>query len=181
MQQITRQNILRVLILGFALVTVLLLAAGFIGVKNLHAIKENAASLVEEQFVTTRLIDEVQREQGTLSAVFYHMEQGSDSVDRAGILSQLNEADKNIDRIVSSIPGRREILWEDLRTAATSFSQEAHRLHGEVGSTIASSLRDPTQEVPTGAAHLNLALLCRVSSVAAPALRAARPLWRQAE
>src|SRR5213594_4085586 len=139
MQQITRQNILRVLILGFALVTVLLLAAVFIGVKNLHAIKENAASLVEEQFVTTRLIDEVQREQGTLSAVFYHMEQGSDSVDRAGILSQLNEADKNIDRIVSSIPGPREILWEDLRTAATSFSQEAHRLLSSRSTAITSS------------------------------------------
>jgi len=60
-------------------------------------------------------------------------------------------------------------------------AQEAHRLHGEVGRAIAASLRDPTQEVSTGAAHLNLALLCRVSSVAAPALRAARPLWRQAE
>ena len=48
-------------------------------------------------------------------------------------------------------------------------AEEAHRLHGEVGSAIAASLADPTQEVPTGAAHPNLALFCRVSSVAAPA------------
>jgi hypothetical protein len=45
-----------------------------------------------------------------------------------------------------------------------TFSQRvcAARLRGEVGSAIASSLRDPTQEVPTGAAHLNLALFCRL-------------------
>src|SRR6516165_9841779 len=39
-------------------------------------------------------------------------------------------------------------------------AQEAHRLHGEVGGAIASSLRDPTQEVPTGAAHLTPVLFC---------------------
>src|SRR5437867_2522835 len=102
MQQITTKTILRVLVIGFALVTALLLAAGFFGVKNLQAIKENSASLVEEQLVTTRLIDEVQREQGTLSAVFYHLEHDRDSVDRAGILLQLDEADNHIGRIVSS-------------------------------------------------------------------------------
>src|SRR5262249_20246685 len=35
-------------------------------------------------------------------------------------------------------------------------AQEAHRLHGEVGGAIASGLRDPAQELPTGAGHRNL-------------------------
>ncbi len=138
-QQITRENILRVLVIGFALVTVLLLAAGFIGIKNLQAIKENAASLVEEQLVTTRLIDEIQREQGTLSAVFYHLVQAPESVDRAAILAQLNEADTHIDQIVSSIRGTQEPLWEDLQSAATTFSQEARRLLASENQAIISS------------------------------------------
>ena len=51
---------------------------------------------------------------------------------------------------------------ERQRLGDGSRAQEAHRLHGEVGSAIASSLPDPTQEVPTGAAHLDLALFCRL-------------------
>src|SRR5919109_50622 len=52
-QQITRKNILRVLIAGFGLVTLLLLAAGFIGVTHIRSIQESATSLFEEQLVTT--------------------------------------------------------------------------------------------------------------------------------
>ena len=42
-------------------------------------------------------------------------------------------------------------------------AQEAHRLHGEVGGAIAAGLRDPAQKFPTGAAHLDLALLPSVT------------------
>src|SRR5262249_20290791 len=48
--------------------------------------------------------------------------------------------------------------FERQRLGDGGCAQESHRLHGEVGGAIASSLRDPTQEVPTGAAHPNLVL-----------------------
>ena len=51
--------------------------------------------------------------------------------------------------------------FERQRLGDGGCAQESHRLHGEVGGAIASSLRDPTQEVPTGAAHPNLVLFCR--------------------
>ena len=41
--------------------------------------------------------------------------------------------------------------------------QKSHRLHGEIGGAIASGLRHLAQEFPTGAAHLDLALLLSVT------------------
>src|SRR5262249_42603574 len=48
--------------------------------------------------------------------------------------------------------------FERKRLGAGGRAQEPHCLHGKVGGAIAPGLRDPTQEVPTGAAHLNLVL-----------------------
>ena len=42
-RQITHQNIFRVLIAGFSLVILLLLAAAVVGVRNIRAIQQNAA------------------------------------------------------------------------------------------------------------------------------------------
>src|SRR5262245_27492035 len=137
-RQVTRRTILRVLVAGFALVTILLVTAGFVGIRNLWSIQANAASLVEEQSLTTRLIDEVQREQGTLSAIFYHLERDP-SVDRSEILRQLDEADRHIEQILSSVPGAREALWEEFRNASTAFSSEARRLLASRKDQIPSS------------------------------------------
>jgi len=137
-RQVTRRTILRVLVAGFALVTILLVAAGFVGIRNLWSIQANAASLVEEQSLTTRLIDEVQREQGTLSAIFYDLERDP-PVDRSEILRQLDEADRHIEQILSSIPGAREALWDEFRSASTAFSSEARRLLASSKDQIPSS------------------------------------------
>jgi signal transduction histidine kinase len=128
-KRITDQSILRVLITGFALVIVLLLASGYVGVWNAQEIRTTAARLAGEQVVTNRLIDEVHREQGALNAVFNNLNQEPDSVDRDQILSQLNEADRVIEQIVNTGSGTRdEHLWKELQAATTSFSSEARRL-----------------------------------------------------
>lgn len=128
-KQITDKSILRVLITGFALVIVLLLASGYIGVYNAQQIRASAEDLAGEQVVTNRLIDEIHREQGALNAVFTNLNQQPDSVDRDDILSQLNEADRVIEQIVAAGSGTKdEPLWKELRLAATAFSSEARRL-----------------------------------------------------
>ncbi|HYM11640.1 MAG TPA: sensor histidine kinase [Bryobacterales bacterium] len=128
-QQITRSSILRVLFVGFALVILLLLAAAFVGLENIRSIKENAASLVEEQLVTTRLIDEIQREEGTLTAVFHSLERRPEMVDRNKILAQLDESDRHIQHIVAQAAGApEESLWRDLRRASAAFAAEVRRL-----------------------------------------------------
>ena len=62
-RQITHQNIFRVLLAGFSLVIVLLLAAALVGIRNIQSIQANAASLVREQSLTNRLIDELHSQQ----------------------------------------------------------------------------------------------------------------------
>ena len=58
-RQITHRNIFRVLLAGFSLVILLLLAAATVGVRSIQSIQQNAANLVREQSVTNRLIDEL--------------------------------------------------------------------------------------------------------------------------
>ena len=98
--RITDRSIKGVLVSGFGLVILMLLASGFIGVRNAKVIQESAQRLVGEQMGTARLVDEVHREQGALQAVFNNLSKDPNSVDRNEILSQLNEADVAMDLVV---------------------------------------------------------------------------------
>jgi len=127
--QITQRSLLRVLVGGFSLVIVLLLAGAFVGIGNIHTIKENAARLVEEQQATNRLLEGVHRQQASLSEVFSVLARDPDSVEYRKILSQLDEANQNIDRIAAEgaqTPQRR--LYDQLRRTSAAFSAEARRL-----------------------------------------------------
>ena len=127
--QITFISIYRVLVIGFASVIVLLLAAGFIGVKNAQLIEESSSALVQNQLVTTRLIDELQREQETVNAVFYKLSRNPELADSDRILAQLGEADHAVQRIVEETSRTTEgPLWRALGEAAQAFSAEARRL-----------------------------------------------------
>ena len=125
---ITHRSLLRALVGGFSLVLVLLLSAGFVAVHNVQSIRRSAAQLVSQQGVTSRLIQEIQREQRTLNAVFYKLAR-SPEVDRDQVLQQLDEADEAIDRIVASAAGTPDALaWSQLHAASSAFSSEARRL-----------------------------------------------------
>src|SRR5215469_18500264 len=112
-RQITHQNIYRVLIGGFGLVILLLLAAAFVGIRNIRSIQENASSLVREQAVTNRLIEELQQQQRTLTEVFSILARDPDSVDYDHIMGQLAEADRDIARISAEGSATAESeLWK---------------------------------------------------------------------
>src|SRR5579872_3774452 len=100
-QQITHQNIFRALIAGFSLVILLLLGAAIVGIRNIQSIQVSAASLVREQSVTNRLIDELQSQQTSLSEVFSLLARDPDSVDVDRVIAQLDETDRDIERISS--------------------------------------------------------------------------------
>jgi len=127
--QVTHRNILRVLLAGFALVIVLLLAGGFVSIRNIRSIQANATTLVEEQEQTASLVKEIQREQGALNAVFYNLARHPEPIDRDTILSRLAEAEKNIDEIVVEAAGAPdEKLWAELKQSSAAFAEEARRL-----------------------------------------------------
>jgi signal transduction histidine kinase len=128
-RQITHQNIFRVLLAGFSLVTVLLAAAATVGIRNIKSIQQNASSLVREQSLTNRLIDELHGQQTTLSEVFGVLARDPDSVDYYSIMGQLDQADHDIERI--SAEGNRtpeHDLWQRLNRSSLDFSREARRL-----------------------------------------------------
>ena len=128
-RRVTQRSLLRVLIGGFSLVIVLLLAGAFVGIGNIHSIKENAARLVEEQQSTNRLLEEVHRQQASLSDVFSILARDPDSVDYIRILAELDAADRDIDRIATE--GARtpqSNLYAQLRQTSAAFSGEARRL-----------------------------------------------------
>jgi signal transduction histidine kinase len=128
-RQITHQNIFRVLLAGFTLVIVLLVAAAIVGIRNIQSIQENANNLVREQSLTNRLIDELHSQQTTLSEVFSVLERDPDSVDYYKIMSQLEEADRDIARISEEggLTAERD-LWQRLNRSSLDFSREARRL-----------------------------------------------------
>jgi len=128
-RQVTFQNIRQVLIAGFSLVILLLLAAAIVGVRNIQSIRDNAASLLQEQAVTNRLIDELHRQQTSLSEVFSVLARDPDTVDFDKIMSQLDAADRDIDRISREGGQTPESnLWSRLRQSSMEFSNEARRL-----------------------------------------------------
>ena len=126
---VTYRKILRVLVIGFSAVIALLIAAGSIGLKSAQLIQENSAEIVHNGLVTTRLIDELQREQDTLNAAFYKLSRGPELSERERLLAQLDEADQAVERIVAEAAGTAQAeLWHELSTAVQGFSSEARRL-----------------------------------------------------
>jgi signal transduction histidine kinase len=126
---VTYRKILRVLVIGFSAVIGLLMAAGFIGLKSAQLIQENSAEIVHNGLVTTRLIDELQREQDTLNAAFNKLSRGPELSERERLLAQLDSADQDVERIVAEAAGTPQAeLWRQLSTAVQGFSNEARRL-----------------------------------------------------
>lgn len=127
--EITHRTVFRVLLVGFSLVILLLLTAGFVGVENIRSIKEGAARLTAQELMANRLLEDVQREQAALSAVFHKLSRGPELVDREKVLSELDEADDRLEEISASVVGTpEEPLWNELKEASNAFSAEARRL-----------------------------------------------------
>src|SRR5258708_6481674 len=128
-KQITRQRISRLLIAGFGLVILLLATAAIVGIRNIEHIQAISQQLLREQSVSRRLIDELQSQQTNLTEVFSVLARDPDSVDYSHIMAQLDEADRDIDRIAAEgeqTPERD--LWIRLRQSSSEFSREARRL-----------------------------------------------------
>lgn len=126
------RNLLLVLVSGFTLVIICLLVAGFMGVQNVRSIQDSAAGLVKEQLLTARLIDGLQREQKTLSTVFYDLASTPDRFDPSIVRSQLDESDRTMRDIVEQ--ARRtgdDGNWDALKNAALAFSAEVRYLLDE--------------------------------------------------
>ena len=134
------RTLVRVLAIGFTAVILFLAAAAVIGANNLRSISQSAAALVADQLVITRLLDEVEGEQGALTASYDRLSRTSETVDRSQVMADLNQTDREIDELVdreSDGPDRQ--IWFNLRGATRDFSDEARDLLNRKKSPGASS------------------------------------------
>jgi signal transduction histidine kinase len=123
------RTLLRVLVIGFAVVIALLATAAVIGVHNARSITASAAGLVANQLVITRLLDEVEREQEALNAAFYRMSRAPENVDRAKVLAALDQTGGEVAILVKEARGGPdEAAWNALERAVLDFSTEARQL-----------------------------------------------------
>ncbi|HVW83933.1 MAG TPA: sensor histidine kinase [Bryobacteraceae bacterium] len=132
-REITQGSITRVLVIGFSLVIILLVFGGSIALRNILSIQENAAKLVHEQDVTRRLIEDLQAEQKTLSAIFYTLTGDPDTADPATISHQLDLVEKGLQTMSNDVHGdlEEQATWSDLLQSVHAFGVEARRLLGD--------------------------------------------------
>jgi signal transduction histidine kinase len=151
------RTLLRVLVIGFAVVIALLAAAAVIGVHNARSITASTTGLVADQLVITRLLDEVEREQEALNAAFYRMSRAPENVDRAKVLAALDQTGGEVAILVAKARGGPdEGAWNALERAVLDFSTEARQLlTGKKAPGFSSrDLFFRHEEVTTVVAHL---------------------------
>ena len=95
---ITQTTVLRVMQSGFALVLLLLGAACVIAVRGTHAIESDADTIVREELTIARLLNEVQAEEMTMTAVLHRLIDDNWISDSSLLLRELSEADEAVTR-----------------------------------------------------------------------------------
>lgn len=117
------------MVVGFALVLLLLGVAGLVAVRGTRAIKDNTAKVVREQLLAARLLNEIQAEQDTQTAVLHQLTRKPDSLDRKLLLRRLEETDRALDRAITSVSATPEApTWKMLGRRAADFSANARSL-----------------------------------------------------
>ena len=122
-------TLIRVLVIGFALVLALMAAAAIIGVNNARSAAASADSIVSDQLLIVQLLDQVESEQNVLTGAFYRLSGDPGDVDRDRMIGDLDQTDREIARMVSqgSNAPNADALGK-LQRAVQDFSKEAHQL-----------------------------------------------------
>jgi signal transduction histidine kinase len=115
------------MIAGFALLILLLIGSTYVGVKAIRSTESNSARLLEEQRVMLRLIDNIQQEEDSLSAVFYELATGT-AENRQDLLKRLEAVEEEIRRNTRTGLASGNIeRWEDLTAQVEAFIAEGRR------------------------------------------------------
>ena len=139
---ITGAFIIRVLLVGFGLVILLMLAAGLLGVRNIYSIRATATDLLEEQVRSFDLLNAVLREQRTITAIYSTIARRPEEMDRDQLLKQLVDSDKELSEIVEDASDEPDQgLWKRLFAEASSFSDETRKLLATEGPVAGPSPR----------------------------------------
>jgi signal transduction histidine kinase len=118
------QYLLPVLVAGFALLVLLLMVSGWVSIDSMRFVESDASRFVSEQQATSRLIAEIQSEEGNLSSVFYSLVSGR-KVDSAVLLRRLDTVEAAIRHTLKSVSGAGGTQrWNEVYRAAELFIEE---------------------------------------------------------
>src|SRR5262249_1188897 len=116
--------LLPVLMAGFALLLLLLLVSGWVAIDSMRFIESDASRFVSEQQAMSRLIGEVQSEEGNLSNVFYSLVAGRNA-DPAHLLQRLDAPESAIGHTIGTGAAVSDSPhWNDVKPAAALFIAE---------------------------------------------------------
>lgn len=132
-------NVSLVLVAGFALVIVLLLTAGYLGIQAMEGAEEEAVDLQRQLQTSNRLIDDIQGQEASLGSLFYNLV-GSRSPGRDKLLSDLAPIEAGVRRTLDSALAREDgRRWSAVKVAFEDFLDEMRR---------ALDLPQPTSKFP---------------------------------
>ncbi|MCC6365025.1 MAG: sensor histidine kinase [Bryobacterales bacterium] len=123
-----RENILRILAIGFALVILLLGAASYLAFQHSRSIQLSSAELVRKHLLTGRLVDDLQEEQQLLSGVLFRIARlrGANTRDVSREVDRIETEVRNIiERARTTAPSR---LWDQLENVSSAFAKETKRI-----------------------------------------------------
>src|SRR3954452_25164915 len=95
-------HLLPVLTAGFTLLILLLVASACVGIQAMWSTESGAARLVESQRATLRLIEDIQRDEDSLSAVFFALAAGRGTRNNSALLDRLATLERTIRRTIDA-------------------------------------------------------------------------------
>ena len=120
---------LQVVVLGFALVIVLLLAAAIGAVNSARSIRDTANQLAKEQFTVAQLVSELQLEQAALSSVAHQFFRGEGTLNQDRLLAILTQLESVLQRFLQDAPiAEQQDAWHRLQANAHDFSEQARQV-----------------------------------------------------
>lgn len=125
-RRIGERSVLWGLIIGFGLVVILLGIAGLVAVRDSHAIRKNAARLVQEQLLVARLLHEVQAEEDALALIVHRLVRDVGMDDRVTRINDLRQADQAVAKL--AMEAQKTVHadeWRQLGDATRVFSEKA--------------------------------------------------------
>jgi signal transduction histidine kinase len=147
-------HFLRLLVGGFALLVLLLIASGYAAISALQSADSSAGRLLEEQRAAMRLLGDVQRDEESLSSVFYALAAHPGATERRQMLARLEAEQASIVRATDAgLKSAGGATWRRVRQAADAFAAEG-RLTLETGQPPSAAFFRTHEQLVTSVADL---------------------------
>jgi signal transduction histidine kinase len=119
---------------GFGLTILLMLSAGYLGIRAIDTVEERSEELLRQHRAATQLIDEIQGEEAGLSSLFYALAAAPGPVDGSGLLHRLDGLEAEVRQTLQAAGGSSTAeRWEGARAAVENFIAEVRLLLTQAG------------------------------------------------